>query len=557
MRKKQYLWTAAAVVLAAMALTACSGKEASGTAAGNETVLETSEDASGEKESAGETDAGEEPKEDNAGETKAQESGASQGTLPGNEAWKQLDVELSGEYDGEWQDGKAIIRSECDTVIVLDDGYEQLKQALAEYNENNCQEVKTIYEENREWAMEEQELFRDIECYITRKIEFMRADGQILSFWNKEGSYLGGAHDNYYMSGENFDPETGEQLTLTDVVTDYKAVYDYVKADLENNYDQGMFFEGYKDTLEGMFFGSDDDGMMPLEWTMDGEGLTMFFNPYVLTPWAGGGVTVKIPFEGNEDLFVDVYGRTPRQPARRVYKGENFSVTWNGTERTLRFTADYNEGTYDTTVRITLVEENDETWRENTYYGSFCDAWLMEAPDGHPYLYAEFLSENDWRSLEVFDLADEKKFMPSVSGLGDSFYGHFVADSEDFALYTRLDTLGTYMVYRRYSVGEDGMPKPKETAYRLTSAAKEDGFKLVSKRELPVTILEDGAESKETLPAGTSFILKATDGETFVEAELSDGRRCRIELEMREEWPHYYIDGISEEDCFEDLWYAG
>lgn len=56
----------------------------------------------------------------------------------------------------------------------------------------------------------------------------------------------------------------------------------------------------------------------------------------------------------------------------------------------------------------------------------------------------------------------------------------------------------------------------------------ENPITLVSTRDLDVTVLESGSEKQETMPAGTSFVITATDGESFAETKLKDGRICRI-----------------------------
>lgn len=67
-----------------------------------------------------------------------------------------------------------------------------------------------------------------------------------------------------------------------------------------------------------------------------------------------------------------------------------------------------------------------------------------------------------------------------------------------------------------------------------------------------------GSGQKETLPAGTHFVLLKTDGEAYVEAMLDDGQICEFELEhpSEEEWEGR-INGVSISDCFEYVPYAG
>jgi len=80
-----------------------------------------------------------------------------------------------------------------------------------------------------------------------------------------------------------------------------------------------------------------------------------------------------------------------------------------------------------------------------------------------------------------------------------------------------------------------------------------NGYPLVAK--LPIEVQMLPGEKKEELPAGTKFYFLRTDGETYVDARLEDGRECRIMVEYTDY--EYQINGISEWECFEEVIYAG
>ena len=68
---------------------------------------------------------------------------------------------------------------------------------------------------------------------LSGEIRVLRADSRIVSFWDMDSSYVGGAHGSYYAHGVNFDPASGKRLALSDVVTDLEAVYQYVEGGRE------------------------------------------------------------------------------------------------------------------------------------------------------------------------------------------------------------------------------------------------------------------------------------------------------------------------------------
>ena len=159
-----------------------------------------------------------------------------------------------------------------------------------------------------------------------------------------------------------------------------------------------------------------------------------------------------------------------------------------------------------------------------------------------------------WSSLKSEDILTE--YVPKWAGEVESELN----DPDGFYLTRRVDALGTYDAYRKFHVGESGMPVAENDVYTKVNVcdSKEDEAALVSTRELPVTMMEaDGSEKEEKLPVGTKYYVRATDLENFVDMELSDGRRCRLAVKKSDKGWGFEIDGVYEEDCFEFIPYAG
>ncbi len=479
-----------------------------------------------------------------------------------------LDVGLTAEYEGEWDDKGPIMTADCAKILILDDGYEALKETIEEYNEHNWQEVYTVYKEHLEYAKED--LYPEgTEISISREIELTRADSKVLSFINAETAFLGGAHGSFYQNAEVFDAETGKSLELTDVVVDIDAVFQYVKTSLKENYEKEMFFEGYEEWLEEMFYEPGGAMASPLEWALTMEGVDFLFSPYVLGPWASGTFEVSLPYNGNESLFVEEYLCTVEHPIRKIAPEETMAADLNGDgiEDCASFSVEWSEETYCTTLTIDRVCEREDGSKQEAkltiddIYGTFAEAYLMHAENDALYLYVEFLMDNDWRKLEIVRLTNTEDVNGPefVDGIGIAVYNHFVSDPNQFALYDRKDILGTYMVYKDYAVGADGMPVTDDELYRIVSYYFDWEHALTAKREIPVLMHVEGSDEKvETkLPKGTKFRPRKTDGETVVEMELEDGRRCDILVERNPDEYVLYINGVSEYEYFGDVPYAG
>lgn len=459
-----------------------------------------------------------------------------------------IDIDVSGEYIGEWLDGNTIIQGHSATLRILSEGYDKLENTFQEFNETNWQEVQEIYQEYYQQAMDQYNSQGFSEYDISRKINLLRADNKIVSFTSNEESYLGGAHGSYFVKGMNFDPVTGDLLSLKEVVTDYDQTYEYTKEYLQREVDEEAFFPDYLDSLEQMFYGEEWQSDQ-LSWSLDSQELTLYFNQYVLGPYSSGMFVVEIPFDGDKKLVKEDYVPKGNGKARKIWEGVETVLSEEGNGQTFSYSIQRNEDAFTNTITLQLGQES----MDKELYGFFVQAYLVQMSEEGNWLYVECMEDNDWRTLHVFDLNQKQ---PSYVGIGEGYIGeHVFSNGENFALYERIDLLGTYIVFRHYQVGPDGLPKALEDIYSIV----ENDYSITSTVELPVQMHKGDRESvlreQETLPSGTKYYLRKTDGKTFVEMELEDGRRCDILLEKDDFFSK--INGMDEVDCFEFLRYVG
>ena len=87
-----------------------------------------------------------------------------------------------------------------------------------------------VIDENKEYAEQEYASNPDmVEYTFDRDILVARSDETVLSMAVMESSYLGGAHPFCATIGRTYDTQTGKELSLKDVVSDYDGIYEYVK----------------------------------------------------------------------------------------------------------------------------------------------------------------------------------------------------------------------------------------------------------------------------------------------------------------------------------------
>ena len=134
------------------------------------------------------------------------------------------------------------------------------------------------------------------------------------------------------------------------------------------------------------------------------------------------------------------------------------------------------------------------------------------------------------------------------AGIDGVHYYEVLNTPTEFPLQTKCNLLGSKMVFRKYTIRDNGVLAALSDVY----TAPENLPPITSAVPLEVLILPQN--TTETLPAGTIFTFLRTDNETYVDLRIQDGRECRITIKEIDWTPT--INGIPEWDCFTDLIYA-
>ena len=498
-------------------------------------------------------------KESSAEETKAEKEG--QVNQENQDPAAIVPVTVDYSYDGDWKDQKTLFSSKVAQIKLMDDSHEKLQDALKALNQSALDDQKSVIDENKEYAEQEYASNPDmVEYTFDRDILVARSDETVLSMAVMEGSYLGGAHPFGMTTGRTYDTQTGKELSLKDVVSDYDGIYEYVKKQLEENYDQSMFFEDYQDTLQKMFYDESGD-YGTVQWTISQTGLSIYFNQYDLAPYVAGSQQVNISFKEQPQLFQSKYV-VEKESYSKVIR-ENSScfadVNGDGKEEEISYSVARDEYGFGGAITVTCdgqifdtAEVDKDASDAYGAYGAYSsEGYVLHTSDGRTYLYLQHLDDNDYRYVNVFRLDQGR---PSYEGYeGMAWYNTQILDPDSFMLYTRLDVLGTYYGMKRYHVDEAGLPASDDEAYVINESSM-----LQSTRDLEVTILEkNGSETEATVPSGTGYTIFRTDGASYADAHLNDGRDCRIQIKEGSRGWGWDIGGVSEEECFEWLPYAG
>ena len=297
-----------------------------------------------------------------------------------------------------------------------------------------------------------------------------------------------------------------------------------------------------------------------LKWTLDYYGLTFYFNPYEIAPYASGMPVAVLTFEEYPDLIKEEYREVP----------ESYCIQFPG-EQSFYYDLDedgklddiYTSGGYamldnnEYYFESQMVYINGEmTWVESTTNALY--PMLIHMADGSNYLYVGNENGIGYRWYELYDLnGGIAKSLGTVYSYPPYSYvsetQQLLTDPEHFTLATITYLLGSVYGYDTYHVGSDGKPVKESDWYWFDQTTK---FTLL--RPLTVTIVdEDGKEyGEETLQKGDTVIYYRTDydddGESIADLLLPDGRIGRVIIDTSN-WS--MIDGVKVEDIFDGLTY--
>lgn len=231
-------------------------------------------------------------------------------------AWAEPIVQVS-EQKAQYRD-KAdgtvyLTTSFCKAAVENADKYPSLSAAVKSgYNEIRENYVKQRVEDNGPGCQEMvKRRVKDNTAYageLQEKLTVCRADDIIVSLQCRGFEFYGGAHPMSFALGYNFDASTGRELKLSDAVKDRRAFSDAAVAVLRSEFAarEADFTDEIKNQLEE-YLKLDADGKQPVAWTMDGEGVTLYFGAYTFGPYALGAFDLKIKFDDGRQMFVDKY----------------------------------------------------------------------------------------------------------------------------------------------------------------------------------------------------------------------------------------------------------
>lgn len=316
-------------------------------------------------------------------------------------------------------DGTVFYTVTCSYPVVSIAGNEAAAEKINENILSRVESFHTATNESIEYAREDLEymLSEDIlpPMPYSSDLSYMvtRADGNVISFTENGYEYMGGAHGMPYTTGVNYDTNTGELISFTDLSDDPDAFHAdtlaYNQALAQTDYYSMQMFNTEditNGTLEETLYA---DGM----WYLSTSGLVFMSPPYALAPYASGTLVFTIPYSDLKSMgFKEAYTYTGRQIIK-VMENESYSIDLNGdgSEDSVMYSVEWVEDENSSSEYLTHLTVNGDDFSQDgtedvkeQLIGLWPDLQIYDLDDSDQYLelaltYTEWTQTDDGSSV--------------------------------------------------------------------------------------------------------------------------------------------------------------
>ncbi len=442
--------------------------------------------------------------------------------------------------------------------------YPKLAKSLENWNETEEKDYSEVYQELKDLyadykADRGEGEGTDMYFESTTDGTVLRADSTAVSIYHNYYGYAGGVHGYYGYTGTSFDTETGRELLLTDVVKDMDEYLDLVEDKLEEDYEE--FYDILLDP-EDMVRDMLRDDPTVIDWAMDSEGVTIYFNPYVLGSYADGAQYAKVYFEEHPEVFNEKYRRVPESYFIPYIPDQKLEVDVDGDgDREEVYISSHEADDYGYTYSYLIhvgkraITVDDGGYKQTSY---------LLKKNGKYYLYMFQLTDNDYNFLRVIDLDnlsyDEDGWMEaSMATVGSEWFDtftesytnyteHALTDPADFRFDKSMEILGTRSGDMSYKVRDDGYPVENGPWYELGTSSVIQAVKDVECESVDENGRSPKAAGKGALGSARGALLKAgtyvyairTDGKTWIDMQSIDA--SKVEDQDEGDYSYIYTD---------------
>ena len=331
-------------------------------------------------------------------------------------------------------------------------------------------------------------------------VSIKRADSVVMSIYNYNDSFTGGAHGMYGVGTGNYDVQSGEELNLGDVINlSDEELADIIEKKLRESVEDDGQLGDLKSYLKDYKLNPERDEAaekyeVGYAWYFSNDGVHIYFNPYEIAPYSYGLLDVVIGYDEIDGAIKEEY--IPAKNAVYCIKENLYfsSDEYDTDNETLHFRytpSEYSDGDFLIADSFELIKDGKSAKVDTGFWvrnESSFDIYRIGTEDGKEYIYIIVPEDNDYASLYAFDISNG-----DVKLLGEQFYHYFeesldnyysgdpiLTDPHNMKLGQVGDAFGTYTYYGIYDVGEDGLPVPPYAIYNIGGGQPENLFDYIS-----------------------------------------------------------------------------
>ncbi len=513
--------------------------------------------------------------------------------IPDNGVTNFTEVYLKARYNNEWDekhDHKMYLSHDYEQVAIGKEDsakYPELVKSLAVVNDLIATEEANCYMSNMSdyQSWNSNKIDEAFENYLLPfkedwKIYSRRADSAVFSLLTVNTDYASMDYNRVHYVGYNFDPATGKDIELSDIIKDEetligvlaKKAQEIMRSEMpdEIEYEEGGMADEIRRYLETDIRGN---------WTLDPEGISFWFDSYTLLP-TGMHLSVLFADDTEGKIFTDSYrDQIPenwsmylplntaqefladdRKDTDTVTVGESYGyygddneyeyvdgliVLYNDSEEKFEL------GDEITTEGIALVHLHDQTYMltgYSEYDWGFLNTYAFLG--GKVKKVCEIMGSVE--SIPFEELEDEDYMIPQM----------LLSDPTDIEVSRYTDVLSTCAATQHYELDEDGVLTPVEGYFTIQ---KDSRFELTSKYDLSgLSVVDEQTHevmsTKVDLKKGDKCTLEFTDDKSYADVRLKDGTLVRIVIKQTPDSGRLLPTDEGDKpmyDAFEGQFFAG
>lgn len=375
-----------------------------------------------------------------------------------------IDKQIMHESVSSIQYAATLTEMNCSTASLGKNAAEQYPDlassinSISDFYEVNILEQNDMYAESAEEALSSGE--ENFETYIFNlNVHVRRADSVAVSILHDSYDYYGIDAERRSFWGENFNTETGETIYLSDVVTDMKEFAKVVEAQLFSDFGADVF---YSDTIIEEYF--EEYGADGSHWTLEYNGVTIYFDDGDIAGSGVGDISVTIEFEDYPELFKEKYTAVPEAYIVGLPMKSSFYTDLDGDGSSEELIiADSYEGDFGIDRTLSLCISTPETDYTEKLPANGCEAYYVKTADDRNYLYVlvELEAQTELYTFQITNTAINKVGKQSISPHYSDQTVSVLTDPDNmhFDIFGNADVEPVGDDF--FTVGYDGMPVMK------------------------------------------------------------------------------------------------